>query len=142
MTKRRLLRNQNQAHQDAPFIVSGAHYALHNAIFPGEKRQQTGSKKAIWGSKSQKTLTMAISCRCHRFHYQYGDGNKTLITYIVSIYERMEYVVDWCIGRSWERQNPAVYCHLCVAKKDTFLEHLFLLQDSNETATGCNVSSI
>ena len=142
MTKRRLQRNQNQAHRDAPFIVNGTYYALHNAIFPGEKRQQTSSKKAIWGSKSQKRLTTTIPCRCRLVRHQYGVGNKTLVTDIVYTYDWTESAVGWCIGLSWERQNPAVYCHLCVAKKDTFLEHFFLLQDSNETTSGCNVSSI
>ena len=142
MTKRRLLRNQNQAHWDAPFIVNGVHYALHNTIFPREKRQQTGSKKAIWWSKSQKRLTMMISWRCRLVRHEYVDGDQSLVTNIVSIYEQQDNAVGWCIGRSWERRNCIIYCHLCVAKKDTFLQHTFRLQHTNEKTSGCRVSSI
>ena len=133
MTKRRLQRNQNQAHQGDPSIVNGSYYALYNAIFPGEKLQQTSSKKVIWGSKSQQRLTMAILCRCRLVRHQYSNGNKTLTTDIVSTYERQNNAVGWCIGRSWERQNCIIYCDLCaVAKKDTFLQHTFRLQHANE----------
>ena len=142
MTKRRLQRNQNQAHRDAPFIVNGTYYALHNAIFPGEKRQQTSSKKAIWGSKSQKRLTIMILHRCRLVHHEYADFSQVLVTSNVSTYKRRDNVVGWCVGRSWARKNPAVYRHLCVAKKDTFLEHFFRLQDLNETTSSSRVCSI
>ena len=85
---------------------------------------------------------MMISWCCRLVRHEYVDCNKALITNNVTTYKRHGNVVGWCIGHSWDRQSPVLYCHLCVAKKDTFLRYTFRQEDLNEITSGSSICSI